>query len=63
MQRRNFIKGVGAGSLALGASVAGIKTAEAKADFKWKMVTTWPKNFPGLYCRGDYFGRRSWQDG
>ncbi|MEA3273706.1 MAG: TRAP transporter substrate-binding protein [Pseudomonadota bacterium] len=48
MQRRNFIKGVGAGSLALGASVAGMKAAEAKADFKWKMVTTWPKNFPGL---------------
>ncbi len=44
MQRRDFIKGVGVGSLALG---AGIRTAEA-ADFKWKMVTTWPKNFPGL---------------
>ena len=25
-----------------------MKTAEAKADYKWKMVTTWPKNFPGL---------------
>ena len=48
MQRREFIKGVGAGSLAVGATVAGMKTAEAKADFKWKMVTTWPKNFPGL---------------
>ncbi len=48
MQRRDFIKGVGVGSLALGASAAGIKSAEAKADHKWKMVTTWPKNFPGL---------------
>jgi TRAP-type mannitol/chloroaromatic compound transport system substrate-binding protein len=48
MQRRDFIKGVGAGSLALGASAAGLATAEAKADLKWKMVTTWPKNFPGL---------------
>jgi TRAP-type mannitol/chloroaromatic compound transport system substrate-binding protein len=27
---------------------AGIKTAEAKPEHKWKMVTTWPKNFPGL---------------
>ena len=48
MQRRDFIKGVGVGSLALGASAAGIKSVEAKADHKWKMVTTWPKNFPGL---------------
>jgi len=48
MQRREFIKGVGAGSLALGVSVAGVKSAEAKAEHKWKMVTTWPKNFPGL---------------
>ena len=37
MQRRDFIKGVGAGSLAVGATVAGMKTAEAKADFKWKI--------------------------
>jgi TRAP-type mannitol/chloroaromatic compound transport system substrate-binding protein len=48
MQRREFIKGIGAGSLALGASAGGITRAEAKADIKWKMVTTWPKNFPGL---------------
>jgi TRAP-type mannitol/chloroaromatic compound transport system substrate-binding protein len=48
MQRREFIKGIGAGSLAMGASAAGIRTAEAKAEHKWKMVTTWPKNFPGL---------------
>jgi TRAP-type mannitol/chloroaromatic compound transport system substrate-binding protein len=48
MQRRNFIKGVGAGSLALGSGLTGMRPALAKADFKWKMVTTWPKNFPGL---------------
>jgi TRAP-type mannitol/chloroaromatic compound transport system substrate-binding protein len=48
MQRRNFIRGAGAGTLALGASAAGIRGAEAKAEHKWKMVTTWPKNFPGL---------------
>ncbi|NKN32821.1 TRAP transporter substrate-binding protein [Marichromatium bheemlicum] len=46
MQRRDFIKGVGVGSLALGAAAAG--TAHAKAEYRWKMVTTWPKNFPGL---------------
>jgi TRAP-type mannitol/chloroaromatic compound transport system substrate-binding protein len=48
MQRREFIKKVGASSLALGAGVATSGVAQAKAEFKWKMVTTWPKNFPGL---------------
>ena len=48
MQRRDFIKGVGAGSLAAGAAVAGMKTAAAGGGRRWKMVTTWPKNFPGL---------------
>ena len=45
MQRRAFLTSAGAATLALG---AGIKTAEAKPEHKWKMVTTWPKNFPGL---------------
>lgn len=48
MQRRDFLKKTGAGTLALGAGLAGAKLAEAKAEYKWKMVTTWPKNFPGL---------------
>jgi TRAP-type mannitol/chloroaromatic compound transport system substrate-binding protein len=47
MQRRRFIKSLGAGSLALGGA-AGLEAAQAKAEHKWKMVTTWPKNFPGL---------------
>lgn len=47
MQRRRFVKTLGAGSLAFGAA-AGLRTAQAKAEHKWKMVTTWPKNFPGL---------------
>jgi len=41
------MKKVGAGSLAVGAGVAGVQTAQA-VEHKWKMVTTWPKNFPGL---------------
>ncbi len=48
MQRRNFMKKVGAGSVAVGAGLAGARVAEAKTEYKWKMVTTWPKNFPGL---------------
>jgi TRAP-type mannitol/chloroaromatic compound transport system substrate-binding protein len=44
MQRRHFIKSLGAGSLALASGQA----LAAKAEYRWKMVTTWPKNFPGL---------------
>jgi TRAP-type mannitol/chloroaromatic compound transport system substrate-binding protein len=60
MKRRDFIRQAGAGSLAVG--TAGLLAAcgkeqqeqqsvEAKVQeqrFDWKMVTTWPKNFPGL---------------
>ncbi len=47
MKRRDFLKGVGAGSVAAGGMLATSNVA-AKAKYKWKMVTTWPKNFPGL---------------
>jgi len=48
MQRRDFFKRAGTASLALGAGVAGIGTAQAKADYQWKLITSWPKNFPVL---------------
>ncbi|HID50191.1 MAG TPA: ABC transporter substrate-binding protein, partial [Chromatiales bacterium] len=44
MKRRDFIKTAGAGTLLTGAPAI----ATARAIHKWKMVTTWPKNFPGL---------------
>ena len=48
MDRRKFITaGVVTGVTGVAAS-AGISTAHAKKKIKWKMVTTWPKNFPGL---------------
>lgn len=47
MKRRDFLKGVGAGSVVAGAALASPAVA-AKAQYQWKMVTTWPKNFPGL---------------
>ena len=48
MDRRGFIKGAGVGAVVAGTAGAGIKTASAAKKIKWKMVTTWPKNFPGL---------------
>ena len=46
MKRRNFIKALGATT-----AVATFGSKRAQADvkkYKWKMVTSWPKNFPGL---------------
>ena len=48
MKRRDFIKKTGAGSLLAGSMVAAPAIAATGKKFKWKMVTTWPKNFPGL---------------
>ncbi|WP_028299511.1 TRAP transporter substrate-binding protein [Oceanospirillum beijerinckii] len=57
MKRREFVTALGVG--AAGAVLAGCNTGsesgseqkkavEKKEVIKWKMVTTWPKNFPGL---------------
>ncbi|EIC21008.1 TRAP transporter substrate-binding protein [Thiorhodovibrio frisius] len=49
MQRRDFIKAAGAAAITAGASTqAGQAYAKDKPEYSWKMVTTWPKNFPGL---------------
>ena len=48
MKRREFVKKAGFGSLAAGTVLALPQAAEAKAKYRWKMVTAWPKNFPGL---------------
>jgi TRAP-type mannitol/chloroaromatic compound transport system substrate-binding protein len=51
MKRREFIKQASAGAIASSAAVVpAIALPDNKEDteFKWKMVTTWPKNFPVL---------------
>jgi TRAP-type mannitol/chloroaromatic compound transport system substrate-binding protein len=57
MKRREFLRGAGRGVLATGTVLAGCRRQEddigARAiktgrRYRWKMVTTWPKNFPGL---------------
>ncbi len=51
MKRREFLTKAGAGSV-LAATGLGLSANNANArdgkKYKWKMVTTWPKNFPGL---------------
>jgi len=63
MQRRNFLKKVGVAGAAAGAMIAGVAcekeeqapVVQTKKTYDWKMVTTWPKNFPGLGTGANYF--------
>lgn len=59
MKRRHFLRRLGSGAVIAGASLAagcketpkvdcGVAEASSFTPVKWKMVTTWPKNFPGL---------------
>jgi TRAP-type mannitol/chloroaromatic compound transport system substrate-binding protein len=48
MKRRKFIKHLGTGSIAAGAALSVPPMVHAKEQVRWKMVTAWPKNFPGL---------------
>jgi TRAP-type mannitol/chloroaromatic compound transport system substrate-binding protein len=53
MQRRRVIQGLGLGALAAAASAcsrdaAGPVAAAEGRRFRWKLVTTWPPNFPAL---------------
>jgi TRAP-type mannitol/chloroaromatic compound transport system substrate-binding protein len=57
MKRREFLGNAAAGTLLTGGLLAGCRQQAAvdvatgkgkQQSFQWKMVTTWPKNFPGL---------------
>ncbi len=50
MKRRDFIKtaGVATGAVAATAASSFPKPALSQNLMEWRMVTTWPKNFPGL---------------
>ena len=48
MKRRKFLKSIG-GSLTISSLlISSANSATLKNQYKWKMVTSWPKNFPGL---------------
>ena len=46
LKRRQFLKGAALAGTAAGASAI-VTPAIAQSKIEWKMVTTWPKNFPG----------------
>jgi len=48
MKRREFLTRAGTGSLIATGALGFSSPSRANPKYKWKMVTTWPKNFPGL---------------
>jgi len=59
MKRREFIKKLGGSGLVAGSTLLAPELAQAKVkpEYKWKMVTTWPKNFPGLGTGANYLAK------
>ena len=55
--RRKFLKKTVALSTAAAASLIIPKKSIAKKKYNWKMVTTWPKNFPGLGSAAETFAK------
>ena len=57
MQRRHFLKTAGLGAAGV-AAVPFVSTANAQETITWDMVTSWPKNFPGLGTGANEFAER-----
>ena len=66
MKRRDFLGGAGAGALLTGGLLAGcqqqacdevVSGTGKQQSIQWKMVTTWPKNFPGLGTGANHLAR------
>ncbi|MFW6345516.1 MAG: TRAP transporter substrate-binding protein [Halomonas sp.] len=57
MQRRNFLKTLGAGAAGVAAAPF-VSTASAQETITWDMVTSWPKNFPALGTGANEFAQR-----
>ena len=58
MKRRDLLKGAAVGGLALGAASTFPKPAISQGRQELKMVTSWPKNFPGLGTAPERFAKR-----
>ena len=55
--RRKFLKKATAITAIVAASTLLSKTLSAEKKYNWKMVTTWPKNFPGLGTCAEIFAK------
>ncbi|MBF0278408.1 MAG: TRAP transporter substrate-binding protein [SAR324 cluster bacterium] len=58
MKRREFIKKAGTGAVATGALVAGAPAVHAQKTIEIAMVSTWPRDFPGLGTGAQRFAKR-----
>ena len=58
MDRRSFIKKAGLAGVAAASTTALAAPAIAQGNQTWRMVTTWPKNFPGLGVGAQRLGDR-----
>ncbi len=57
LHRRHFLTALGAGAAGLAAAPF-VSTARADETITWKMVTSWPKNFPALGTGANDFAER-----
>ena len=48
MKRREFFKSASVATIGAAAAATLATPAIAQGTINWRMVTTWPKNFPGL---------------
>ena len=56
MKRRSFLKGAAVTTVATTAAASSFpKPAVSQNKQKWRLVTTWPKNLPGLGTGAQYF--------
>jgi TRAP-type mannitol/chloroaromatic compound transport system substrate-binding protein len=58
MDRRSFIKKAGLAGAGAAAATTLAAPALAQGNVTWRMVTTWPKNFPGLGVGAQRLGDR-----
>jgi TRAP-type mannitol/chloroaromatic compound transport system substrate-binding protein len=58
MKRRDFLKKVGMGTAAVAATAVNAPAVIAKKKYNFKMVTTWPANFPVFQVGLDDYAKR-----
>ena len=57
INRRRFLRNYGLAASIFALAAHKTKTVKAEKIFNWKMVTTWPKNFPGLGTGAEIFAK------